>query len=258
MDLGIAGRKAVVCASSSGLGLACATALAREGCEVVINGRNRERLEAATKIIRDLTGVHARAVVADLDTVEGRGSLLAEGLPDILITNNAGPAPGRFEHWRRPDWSAALEASLLAPLELIQACLPTMTTNRFGRIVNITSARVKTPQARMALSTVPRTALTALSKALAGEVVAHNITINNLLPERIDTDRQRYMADELARKEGITTEQALMRFAQAIPARRLGRPEEFGDACAYLCSAQAGYITGQNIHVDGGSYTGLI
>jgi 3-oxoacyl-[acyl-carrier protein] reductase len=258
MDLGIAGRKAIICASSSGLGLACATALAREGCDVVINGRNSERLEAATKAIRGLTGASARAIVADLDTIEGRRSLLADGSPDILVTNNAGPTPGRFEHWSRSDWNAALEASLLAPLELIQACVPAMTAKRFGRIVNITSARVKTPTARMALSTVPRTALTALAKALAAEVVAQNVTINNLLPERIDTDRQRYMAEELARKEGITIEQAWTRFARAIPAQRFGRPEEFGDACAYLCSAQAGYITGQNIHVDGGSYTGLI
>jgi 3-oxoacyl-[acyl-carrier protein] reductase len=259
MDLGIKGRKAIVCASSSGLGLACATALAREGCSVVINGRHEGRLQSAKKHINDLTGKTVSYVVADINTPEGREQLI-ESLPDpdILINNNAGPPPGSLPDWHHAAWIAALEANFLAPTMLIQQLVPGMRSRGFGRIVNITSAMVKSPRARMALSTSSRTALTAFSKALSIEVASDNVTINNLLPERIDTPRQAFMANKLMEEHGIDREEARRRISNTIAAKRFGRPEEFADACAFLCSAQAGFISGQNLQLDGGSYPGLI
>ena len=259
MDLGIKGRKAIVCASSSGLGLACATALAREGCSVVINGRHEGRLQSAKKHINDLTGKTVRYVVGDINTPKGREQLI-ESLPDpdILINNNAGPPPGSLPDWNHAAWIAALEANFLAPTMLIQQLVPGMRSRGFGRIVNITSAMVKSPRARMALSTSARTALTAFSKALSIEVASDNVTINNLLPERIDTPRQAFMANKLMEEHGIDREEARRRISNTIAAKRFGRPEEFADACAFLCSAQAGFISGQNLQLDGGSYPGLI
>jgi 3-oxoacyl-[acyl-carrier protein] reductase len=258
MDLGIAGRRALVCASSSGLGLACATALAREGCEVWLNGRNAERLaQARAQVAAGGAAVHA--VAADLVTLAGRNALLAAcPEPDILVNNNAGPPPGELADWDHAAWITALEANLLAPLLLVRAVLPGMRARRFGRIVNITSAMVKSPRATMALSTTARTGLTAFCKAMSFEAAADNVTINNLLPERIDTPRQQQMAERMMQRDGIGLDEARRRIAQTIAARRMGRPEEFGDACAFLCSAQAGFISGQNLQLDGGSYTGLI
>ncbi len=177
--------------------------------------------------------------------------------PDILVTNNGGPPPGQFQQWGRDEWIAAVDANMLAPLLLIRDVLDGMVTRRFGRIVNITSAMVTTPHAAMGLSSAARTGLTSAVKGLSRDVAAANVTINNLLPERIDTGRQRQMAELAVAIKGVTIEEAYAEIAATIAAGRLGRPEEVGDACAFLCSAQAGYISGQNLHLDGGSYSGL-
>lgn len=259
MDLGLSGRKAIVCASSRGLGRACARSLAREGVSVVVNGRDPETLERTAEALRAETGAEVTPVVADLDVADQREQLVA-ACPDadILVNNNGGPPPGRFESWDHDQWLAALEANLLAPVMMIRALLPGMRERRFGRIVNITSAMVKTPLAPMGLSTAARTGLTALCKALSREAAADNVTINNLLPERIDTDRQVQMAELVARVRGISYEEARAEQVASIAAGRLGRPEEVGDACAFLCSAQAGFLSGQNLQLDGGSYAGLL
>ncbi|NKF24149.1 SDR family oxidoreductase [Solimonas marina] len=259
MDLGIAGKKAVVCASSRGLGLACATSLSHEGCIVYLNGRNQDVLEAAAAAIEVETGRRPQLIVADLDTEEGRARIVAAcPEPDILVNNNAGPAPGRIADWSREDWLAGVESNMLAPIFLIKAYLPGMRARKFGRIVNITSAMVKSPSVNMGLSAAVRAALTALCKSVQRESVIDNVTINNLLPERFDTDRQRYMAEKVAQRESCSIEEAKVRIANTIAAKRLGRPREFGDACAYLCSEQASYLSGQNLQLDGGSYAGLV
>lgn len=259
MDLGITGRAAIVCASSRGLGEACATALSREGCRVFINGRDPDRLAQAQDRIEQATGRRPAAVVADIATEEGRAALVA-ACPevDILVNNNAGPPPGRLEDWDRQAWLLALENNMLAPILLIREVLPGMRRRRFGRIVNITSAMVKSPGTGMGLSTAARTGLTALCKSISHEVAPDNVTLNNLLPERIDTGRQRYMAERMMADQGITLEEARRQIADSISAKRFGLPEEFADACAFLCSAQAGFISGQNLQLDGGSYHGLI
>ena len=259
MDLGLKGRHAIVCASSKGLGKACARALLREGCNIVINGRNETTLKATAAEL----GIDAQGeiipIAADINTDEGRSALLrACPEPDILVNNNAGPPPGAFTDWGQADWQSALDANLLAPTFLIQKVIEGMKSRRFGRIVNITSAMVKSPHAAMGLSTAARSGLTALCKGLSNEAVAFNVTINNLLPERFDTDRQKYMAQMLMERQGITLEQARQAITNTINAKRFGQPGEFGDACAYLCSAQAGFISGQNLQLDGGSYAGLI
>ena len=259
MDLGIKGRHAIVCASSRGLGKACAAALSREGCHVVINGRNEDSLSEAADQIRSIGDGEVTTVVADINTPDGRDRLLAAcGTPDILVNNNAGPPPGAFADWGPDDWQAALDANLLAPTFMIQGVIEGMKERRFGRIVNITSAMVKSPHAAMGLSTAARSGLTALCKGLSNDCVAYNVTINNLLPERFDTDRQKHMANLMMKRQGITLQEAREAIAKTIKARRFGQPEEFGDACAYLCSAQAGFISGQNLQLDGGSYAGLI
>ena len=260
MDLGIAGRKAIVCASSRGLGLACATALAQEGCSVVINGLDQGRLTQAADGIRNRTGAEVAAVQADIRTEEGRHRLVA-ACPDadILVNNNAGPSPGRFQDWGEAEWLAAIQANMLAPIFMIKALLPGMRARRFGRIVNITSAMVKSPKfSDMALSTAARTGLTGLAKSISREAAVDNVTINNLLPERIDTDRQKFMAERIARQENLSYEEARQRIADSLPARRFGRPEEFGATCAFLCSIHAGFTTGQNLQLDGGGYEGLV
>ncbi len=259
MDLGIAGKTALVCASSRGLGLACATALAREGCRVYLNGRDSEALDAAARQIESMTGKRPDVVVADLNTEAGRATLVdACAEPDILVNNNAGPEPGKIGDWSRQDWLAAVEANMLAPVFLIKTYVPGMRSRRFGRIVNITSAMVKSPSATMGLSAAVRAGLTALSKSVQRDSVVDNVTINNLLPERFDTDRQKYMAERMSKRDDISIPEAKQRIAQTIAAKRLGDPAEFGDACAFLCSAQAGYISGQNLQLDGGSYAGLV
>lgn len=259
MDLGIAGRKAIISASSQGLGLACATALAREGVQVVINGRSAEKLEKAGQELRRATGGTVRTVVADITTEAGR-SALVDACPDadILVTNNSGPPPGGIADWNHDTWIGAFEANMIAPMLLIRALLPGMRERKFGRIVNITSAMVKSPHPIMGLSTAARTALTAACKAISLDVAADNVTINNLLPERVDTPRQEFMAQKMIREQGITRDEARAQMAQSIAARRLGKPEEFAAACAFLCSVPASFISGQNLQLDGGSYHGLI
>jgi 3-oxoacyl-[acyl-carrier protein] reductase len=259
MDLGLQGRKALVCASSKGLGFACAYALAREGAIVTLNGRDAERLNAAKSKIEQATGCEVHAIVADIGESRDRAKLLATcAHTDILVNNNGGPPPGRFEDWDESAWLAAINANMLPALMLIRAALPGMRARRFGRIVNITSAMVKAPAAPMGLSTAARTALTAACKALVPEVAADNVTINSLLPERFDTERQQQMAKLAMTMKGITYEAARAEIANSIAAKRFGRPEEFGDACAYLCSAQAGFMSGQQIQLDGGSYRALM
>jgi len=259
MDLGIRGRKALVCASSQGLGLACATALAQEGCEVFLNGRNADKLAAAAAQLRQATGAVVHEVVADLNTEAGRAALLAAcPQPDILVNNNAGPPPGQLADWDHSAWMSALESNLLAAALLMREVLPGMRARRFGRVVNITSAMVKTPHAAMGLSTAARAGLTALSKALAREAIVDNVTLNNLLPERFDTPRQEFMAQRMMKESGISREEARARIAATLPANRMGDPREFGAACAFLCAATSGFMTGQNLQLDGGAYSALV
>ena len=259
MDLGLKGKKAIVCASSRGLGKACALSLAREGADVVINGLHQERLDAAQAEIEALDAGAVVAVLADINTESGRETLIA-ACPDadILVNNNEGPPPGRFDQWQREDFQAAIDANFMAPVFMIQALIEGMKERHFGRIVNITSAMVKSPRGAMGLSTSARTGLTALCKGLSVEVAPFNVTINNMLPERFDTDRQKFMAEMAMKIRNISREEAIEEIHQSIAAKRMGLPHEFGDACAFLCSAQAGFISGQNLQLDGGSYSGLI
>ncbi|HTW15618.1 MAG TPA: SDR family oxidoreductase [Nocardioides sp.] len=259
MDLGIRGRRAFVAASSQGLGLACARSLAREGVAVVINGRDEAKLAATASALRaELPDASVEYVAADLTTSEGRTAITAAAPEvDILVTNNAGPRPGGIEDWDEEALVGALRANMVPAVQLVRAYLPGMRTRGFGRIVNITSAMVKSPAYDMGLSTSARAALTAISKAISKDVAARNVTINNLLPERIDTPRQEFMVQRRMAQEGVDRDEARARIASTIAARRMGRPEELGDACAFLCSAQAGYISGQNLQLDGGSYEGL-
>jgi 3-oxoacyl-[acyl-carrier protein] reductase len=259
MDLGIQGRTAIVCGSSRGLGRACAESLANEGVHIVLNGRNADTLDATAAHIANTYGVNVLPVLADVDTEEGRAALLA-AVPevDILVTNNAGPRPADFATIELDTWRAAVDSNMLAPLMLIQGVLPGMRERKFGRIVNITSAMVKSPNPLMALSIGARTGLTGVTKAIAGDCAVDNVTVNNLLPERINTGRQRQMADFAVATRGITLDEAYAEIAATIAAKRLGKPEEVGDACAYLCSVQASFVSGLNMHIDGGSYRGLI
>jgi 3-oxoacyl-[acyl-carrier protein] reductase len=259
MDLGLKGRKALVCASSQGLAYACAYALSREGVTVTLNGRDEARLNAAKDKIAAATGNEVRIVVADLGDQKARNSLIeACSDADILVNNNGGPPPGFFQNWDEAAWLGAINANMLPALMLIRGLLPGMRARKFGRIVNITSAMVKSPMGPMGLSTAARTALTAACKALVPEVAPDNVTINSLLPERFDTERQQGMAKLAMAMKNITYEQAREEIANSIAAKRFGRPEEFGDACAFLCSAQSGFISGQQLQLDGGSYKGLV
>jgi 3-oxoacyl-[acyl-carrier protein] reductase len=258
MDLGIAGRKAIVCASSRGLGRACAEALAAEGVHVVINGRSADTLEKARSEMAG-HGANVTAVQGDVTTKEGRSALIAAcGDADILINNNAGPSPRNFLEIEHDDWIKALEGNMIAALMLVRALVPGMRQRKFGRIVNITSAMVKTPRPPMALSSGPRSGLTAVLKGQSIDWARDNVTVNNLLPYIINTDRQRWLAERMVEREGITFEQARARQIAGVAAKRMGEAREFGAICAFLCSALAGYISGQNINVDGGSYPALI
>ena len=258
MELGIEGRKALVCASTRGLGLACAEALLAEGVTVYVNGRDPGRLD---KVLASLSraGGNVYGIAADVTTPEGREALLgACSDPDILVNNNSGPSPGQFQSFDRNTWEKAVAANMIAPIELVQAVLPTMRERRFGRIVNITSAMVTTPRPHMTLSSGARAGLTAVMKGLSFEVARDNVTINNLLPERFDTQRQEQMAQVSMKRDGIDYAEARRRQVESIAARRLGQPHEFGAMCAFLCSSLAGFVSGQNIHMDGGSYPALI
>ena len=259
MDLGVNGKKAIVCASSKGLGKACAKALMEEGVSVVINARGEEQLSETYKELSKIDKDRVSMVVADLNTEEGREKIV-ESCPDadILINNNNGPPPVNFLDTDKDAWLKALESNMLAAIFMIQALLPGMKQRKFGRIINITSAMVKSPHPMMSLSTSARTGLTAFSKGLSKEVAKDNITINNLLPERFDTDRQVFMTEMLMKNQNISRDEARSQIASSIAANRFGKPEEFGATCAFLCSQQASFISGQNIQLDGGSYEGLI
>jgi 3-oxoacyl-[acyl-carrier protein] reductase len=257
MDLGIKGKWAIVCASSKGLGRGCAISLAQEGVNLVMNARSAGPLEAAAADIRAKTGVEVRTVAADITSAQGRAAVLgAAPQVDILINNAGGPPPGDFRHWTRDDWIAALDANMLTPIELIKATVDGMVARGFGRIVNITSSSVKAPIEVLGLSNGARSGLTGFVAGLARQTVRNNVTINNLLPGVFDTDRIRATAQAMAQRQGQSLEETLAGRARAVPAGRLGDPYEFGQACAYLCSAQASYVTGQNFLIDGGAYPG--
>ena len=257
MDLGIHGKNALVCGASKGLGRGCASALAREGCRVTIVARDRQTLEKTANEIRAATGATVVAVAADITSEQGRIMALAAcPHPDILVTNAGGPPPGDFRKFGQEEWLKAVNANMLTPIELIKATVDGMISRRFGRIVNITSSAVKAPIPELALSNGARSGLTGFIAGLARQTVAHNVTINNLLPGRFWTDRLKSNAEFAAKEQGKSVDQIKSEREREIPARRFGTPEEFGDACAYLCSVQAGYVTGQNFLIDGGIYPG--
>ncbi len=259
MDLGIKGRRALVCAASKGLGKACALSLAREGADITIVARTAATLETAAREISGATGATVVAVVADITTAEGRADALAAcPAPDILVNNAGGPPPGDFRDWTRDDWIKALDANMLTAIELIRATVDRMIERRFGRIVNITSSAVKAPIATLGLSNGARAGLTGFCAGIARQAVRHNVTINGLLPGPFATDRLRTNVAAAAKKQGKDFDALWQARLAENPAGRFGDPAEFGEACAFLCSAQAGYITGQNLLVDGGQYPGTL
>jgi 3-oxoacyl-[acyl-carrier protein] reductase len=257
MDLGLKGRTAIVCAASKGLGKACAAALAREGVAITIAARGREALEATAAEIRSQSGVKVTAVAADVTTAEGRQSLLAACPdPDILINNAGGPPPGSFRDWSREDWIKALDANMLTAIELIKATSDAMIARGFGRIVNITSSAVKAPIPHLGLSNGARSGLTGFVAGLAREFARSNVTINNLLPGAFETDRVWKVYAAEAAKTGRDAKELAQERMSTIPVGRFGQPAEFGALCAFVCSAHAGYLTGQNLLLDGGAYPG--
>ncbi|MBO0751157.1 MAG: SDR family oxidoreductase [Bradyrhizobiaceae bacterium] len=257
MDLGIAGRKAIVCASSKGLGRACARSLAQAGCEVVVNGRNRDTVEATAADIRQATGASVIAVTADVATPEGQQALLAAcPEPDIVVNNNAGPPFRDFRDLSREMILDGVVANMVVAIEITQKVIDPMVKRNFGRIVNITSGTVKAPLAGLDLSSGARAGLTAFMAGVARSVAAANVTINFMQPGAFATDRLQSNIQTTATKRGVTVEQATRERLATIPANRFGTPDEFGMACAFLCSVHAGFITGQNLLLDGGSFPG--
>ena len=255
MDLGLTGKRALVCAASKGLGRACAMALAREGVAVTITARTRDVLERTADEIRAATGSNVTIVVGDITTEAGRNDALAACAdPDILINNAGGPPPGDFRDWAREDWIAALDANMLTPIFLMKAIVDGMIARRFGRIVNITSASVKSPIPTLGMSNGARAGLTGFVGGLARQVAAHNVTVNNLLPGPFMTDRLKQTTAGAAKASGRSVEDELAARAKAWPTGRAGDPEEFGQACAFLCAASSGYIVGQNLLLDGGLF----
>ncbi len=259
MDLGIAGRKAIVCASSAGLGRACALELARAGVDVVINGRDAAKLGEAAAAIRAEAGVTVIEVVGDLSTEEGRAALLAACPdPDILVNNNGGPPLKPYTELEADGIRAGVEANFVTPALLIQAVLPGMVERGFGRVVNITSGSVKMPLPGLDLSSGARAGLTGFVAGIARQVAGSNVTINGLLPGSFDTARIASMTEAAAKKNGTTPAQEKAKRAESIPAKRIGDPAEFGAACAFLCSDKAGFITGQSLLIDGGAFPGIL
>jgi 3-oxoacyl-[acyl-carrier protein] reductase len=256
MDLEISGRQAIICASSKGLGKACATALAQAGCAVIINGRDATTLQqAAQDIAQAAPGAKVTAVVADVGTEAGRQALLSAcPSPDILVNNNGGPPPTEFRKLAKEALVAGIDANMITPIALIQRVIDGMVARRFGRIINITSLSVKMPLSGLDLSSGARAGLTAFVAGPAREVAHANVTINQILPGMFDTDRLRSSTARMAHIKGLTAAEMGAQRQQQVPARRFGRPEEFGRLCAFLASAQAGYITGQNIVIDGGIF----
>jgi 3-oxoacyl-[acyl-carrier protein] reductase len=257
MDLELQGRKAIVCAASQGLGKASAMALAREGVKLIIVARRRDVLAAAADEIERSTANRPQTVVADVTNEEGRAAILdACPDPDILVNNAGGPPPGDFRSFGRDDWIKALDGNMLAPIALIKATIDGMIARKFGRIVNVTSHAVKAPVAMLSLSNGARTGLTGFVAGLARSVAEHNVTVNNLLPGTFDTDRLKSNLAALAKNSSRDLNDVTEEIRTANPTKRFGHPDEFGAACAFLCSTHAGYITGQNVLIDGGAYPG--
>lgn len=257
MDLGLKGRKAIVCAASKGLGRGCAFSLAREGVEITILARGREALEQTAAEIRKATGTTVHTLVCDITTAEGRAAALAAvPAPDILVNNAGGPPAGDFRDWDETHWQTAVNANMITPIMLMKSVVDGMIARRFGRIVNITSTSVKAPIPHLGLSNGARAGLTGFVAGLARQVAHANVTINNLLPGPFDTDRLRSTFAALSKKTG-ESEQALYESRKKDnPSKRYGTAEEFGEFCAFMCSAQASYFTGQNVVLDGGAYPG--
>jgi len=257
MDLGIAGKTAIVCGASKGLGKGCATALAKNGVNLVLNARGKEALEATAEEIRKATGVKVAAIAADVTNDAGRAAVLAAcPTPDIVVTNAGGPPPGEFRSWTRENWIAAVDANMLTPIFLIKAVVDGMIERKFGRIVNITSSAVKAPISVLGLSNGARSGLTGFVAGLSREVAKHNVTINNILPGAFDTDRVWNVMKATSQKTGRSVDDLAQDRMKTIPAGRFGTPAEFGELCAFVCSAQASYIVGQNLLLDGGAYPG--
>ena len=259
MDLNISGKSAIICASSKGLGKACALALAREGVNVWISGRHRDALEEAADEIASVGGGEVQYVVADVTTDEGREALLeACANPDILVNNAGGPPTGDFRDWDQKDWFEAVNANMYSAIDMIRRNLDGMIQRRFGRIVNITSVAVKMPVTTLGLSNGARAGLTGFVSGIAREPAQHNVTINNLLPGYIATDRMWSVLEASAKAAGQELESFTQSFFSRTGAKRPGDPDEFGAVCAFLCSQQAAYITAQNILMDGGLYPGTL
>lgn len=259
MDLGLRSKNALVCGASKGLGFACAEALAAEGVRLTIVARSAGPLEAAAQVLRSRHGVEVNIVACDITTPAGRNMALdACPQPDILVTNAGGPPPGDFREWDRDDWIKALDANMLAPIDLIRVTVDGMIDRKFGRIVNITSAAVKAPIDILGLSNGARSGLTGFVAGLARQVSRHNVTINNLLPGPFDTDRLRSTFDAQAARSKVTSDDVAQQWRDRNPSGRFGVPEEFGHACAFLCSTRSGFITGQNLLLDGGAYPGIL
>jgi 3-oxoacyl-[acyl-carrier protein] reductase len=259
MDLGIGGRRAIVCAASKGLGRACALSLAANGADVTITARGEAALRATAEHIRSTTGAKVTTVVGDITTEEGRAQALAAcPEPDILVNNAGGPPPGDFADWDEEDWAAAVRANMLTPIALTKAVVYDMADRGFGRVVNITSSSVKAPIPSLGLSNGARAGLTGALAVVARQLAGKGVTINHILPGRFDTDRMRSGLEAQQRATGKPMAEVEAAARAAVPAGRFGDPQEFGELCAFLCSAQAGYITGQSVLIDGGAYPGLL
>lgn len=259
MDLGIAGRTAIVCAASKGLGRATAMQLAKEGVNVVISARTKADIEATGEEIRKVANVKVEAIACDVTTEEGRAMILkACPNPDILVNNAGGPPPGDFKNFTLDDWRKAVEWNMITPIALIHSTVYGMMDRNFGRIVNITSQSVKAPIASLELSNGARAGLTGAIAVMARRAVRHNVTINNILPGPFDTDRLKGSTQKMAEMQGVSYDEAKQRRQDGLPAGRFGQPDEFGHAAAFLCSAHSGFITGQNLLLDGGSFPGAL
>lgn len=259
MDLGIAGRRALICGSSAGLGLACATALAEAGATVTMNGRDAQKLAAAAALVEAAAGRRPHHVAADVTTTEGRERLLAEtGEVDILVTNAGGPPAGDFRSFSEAQWQQAFENNALSAIMLIRGTVDGMIDRKWGRIINITSAAVKAPIAPLALSNTARMALTGFVAGLSRDIAKHGVTVNNLLPGPFATDRLRGFARQTAQAQGREGDAVMAEMAAEVPAGRIGDPQEFGAWCAFLASRHGAYMTGQNLLLDGGSYRGTL
>lgn len=257
MDLGIAGKRALVCGSSSGLGRACAQALGEAGVELVLNGRSQDRLDATTLALSQHLGRPVRGIVADVSTPEGRAKLLSEcPAPDILINNGAGPPPGDFRGFDETAWQEAVRVSMITPIMMIRGVVDGMAARGWGRIINITSMSVKSPIPLLDLSNGARSGLTGFVAGVARQAAAQGVTINNLLPGRFSTDRLQGYITKLAEHQGLSLEAQVQKLQAGNPMRRFGKPEEFGAYCAFIASQHAAFITGQNLALDGGEYAG--